>query len=98
MKYVYVGDQSLNPETGKPNRLADSDRATFRKGSDEVTLKAYVPTEVPAALEFRVKGNPHFKAVEEAKPVEPVPAAEPEVTLETSSDGGETFQNSRRKK
>lgn len=70
-KYVYIGGSA-------------SDHATFRVGQEAVTLKGGVPTEVPQALEFRVKGNPHFALVEEAVDVE--------VKVETSTDGGEPFE------
>lgn len=62
-KYVFIGPK--NPTTGKPYDLAETDYSTLRKDSDSsaVVMKAGVPTEVPAELEFRVKNNPNFKLV-----------------------------------
>lgn len=79
-KYVFIGPK--NPQTGKPFDLAESDYSTLRKDSDSsaVVMKSGVPTEVPEALEFRVKNNPNFKLVSGGeKPEHNPPVVEPRV-------------------
>jgi len=66
-KYVYVGDQTINPKTGEPHGPNHEGRVTVKAGTESVTLVAGQPTEVPAALVGYFEKNTHFKLVDESK-------------------------------
>jgi hypothetical protein len=94
-RFIYVGDPTINPKTGKPHGPCLAGKVSLVDGSSTVTLRAGVPAEVSDVLGKRLAANNHFKATDEPAPP---PEPETEASAEVSNDGGESFAPIKKRK